>query len=90
MSTVFHTDPGHGWLQVPVAELRRLGITDKISHCSYISRDGKTAYLEEDCDYSVYFRAAGLTHETAEKIPTMHTNSDSFIRSLPLYPSQED
>lgn len=85
---IFFTDPGHGWLQVPTAELVRLGIVDKISTCSYISREGTLAYLEEDCDYGVYFKAAGLTHETAERIPTQHTNYDSFIRRLPMFDKQ--
>ena len=45
---MLHTDPGHGWLEVPMTELRRLGIAWSISSCSY--RHGDTAYLEEDCD----------------------------------------
>ena len=45
---MLHTDPGHGWLEVPMAELRRLGIAWSISSCSY--RYGGIAYLEEDCD----------------------------------------
>lgn len=45
---IFHTDPGHGWLEVPKAELKYLGIEDKISSCSYVK--GDKVYLEEDCD----------------------------------------
>jgi hypothetical protein len=74
----FYTDPGHGWLEVPLAELKRLGIVEKISSYSY--RDGELAYLEEDCDYSVFLeakRAAGETFETHD-IYSGH----SFVRFL--------
>ena len=51
----FHTDPGHGWLEVKYSELKDLGIEDKISSYSYIKDDA--VYLEEDCDAAVYFDA---------------------------------
>ena len=62
----FYTDPGHGWLSVPVKELQELGIMDKISACSYLSPRHEVAYLEEDCDMSVWFKAwidKGMTRE---------------------------
>ncbi len=52
---VFHTDSEHGWLAVKTQELKELGIHGKILQYSYIK--GKTAYLEEDCDASVYIKA---------------------------------
>ena len=47
----FISDPGHGWLEVPVNVLAKLGLdrTD-FSRYSYKSRDGAFVYLEEDCD----------------------------------------
>jgi hypothetical protein len=69
----FHIDPGHGWLEVPMEELRDLGIADKISHYSY--RDGDTAYLEEDCDTAVFVLA------WAEKRPP---HDDSWEEFYPL------
>lgn len=53
----FIADCGHGWLTVPAAELAALGIADTISRFSYQSRDGATAYLEEDCDAARFFAA---------------------------------
>ena len=47
---VFITDPGHGWLKVPLAEVRASGAT--ISCYSYIR--GNFAYLEEDCDAGAF------------------------------------
>ena len=54
----FYEDPGHGWLKVPMEHLVKLGIADKITSCSY--RDDTHAYLEEDCDLSMFLAAAVL------------------------------
>lgn len=51
----FFTDGGHGWLKVPVARLKKLGIEKEITGYSYLK--GKNAYLEEDCDLSTYVKA---------------------------------
>ncbi len=64
MAYKFHSDAGHGWLAVKVAELYRLGIEYKISQFSYIK--GKTAYLEEDCDLSLFLRTKKERGETVE------------------------
>ena len=52
---VFHEDPGHGWLAVPIKELFILGIANKISNFTYVN--GNTAYLEEDCDAGEFVKA---------------------------------
>src|SRR5690606_23104266 len=51
----FMSDPGHGWLEVPVSVVRDLGIAEQISPFSY--RNGGIAYLEEDCDMQVFVQA---------------------------------
>ena len=51
----FISDPGHGWLEVPIEELLDLGIWDKISGYSY--QKGGMAYLEEDCDAPLFIDA---------------------------------
>jgi len=56
LNYTYYTDPGHGWMCVPIKDLIELGIEDKISSFSY--RKGELAYLEEDCDISVLFQAA--------------------------------
>lgn len=48
----FISDAGHGWLEVPVGEVRGLGIEDEISKYSYINED--YVYLEEDVDIMAY------------------------------------
>jgi hypothetical protein len=79
----FYTDPGHGWAEIPMAELSALGIADKISPYSY--RKGNIAFLEEDCDFFVYMEAIkGQPYEIKEH----HTNGDSPIRSYAQYRSE--
>lgn len=55
VTRVGHSDAGHGWLAVKLADLKMLGIESDISDFSYIK--GKTAYLEEDKDATTYINA---------------------------------
>lgn len=59
------TDPGHGWLAVPLTEVDRLGFGDKITPYSYVgsSYHGYEGYalLEEDCDAALWFVATEAT-----------------------------
>ena len=64
----FHTDPGHGWLEVPRDDLDTLDIAHRISRYSYERAD--RVYLEEDCDAAAYMQAAqraGWTVTTREQ-----------------------
>lgn len=76
---VFYSDPGHGWFAVKRADCEALGILEKISPYSY--QRGRTVYLEEDCDASLYFnairRATGADPAYIEK----HTDKRHPIRS---------
>lgn len=51
------SDPGHGWLVVPVKDIAQLGIAQEISGYSYLSPRGSKAYLEEDRDAPIFVRA---------------------------------
>lgn len=76
----FHQDPGHGWIEVSLEEVKRLGI--KPSRYSYQNKT--SAYLEEDCDATLFIeakKAAGESYTFNEQ----HTNYDSFIRNLPQF-----
>lgn len=53
---IFYSDPGHGWLKVPVEDLRTLDLCHEISVYSYMTPDA--AYLEEDRDLGVFKKAA--------------------------------
>jgi hypothetical protein len=78
-------DPGHGWIEVPRAELDALGIADQITHYSY--ERAPFAYLEEDCDAGLWLKARDEAGHpvSAEDLRETHTNNDSFIRALPSY-----
>lgn len=53
-----YSDPGHGWVAVPLPLLERLGLLDKITTYSYMR--GMLAYLEEDCDLSLFMHFASV------------------------------
>jgi hypothetical protein len=57
MQTVFdaYSDPGHGWVKVPLKLLEELQIRDKITSYSY--RRGNFGFLEEDCDLPRFVKA---------------------------------
>ena len=71
MTYRFIEDSGHGWLEVPVAELHALGIARDISPYSY--RRGELAYLEEDCDMSMFF---GAKRARGEPVPYVTVYQD--------------
>jgi hypothetical protein len=84
MSYTFHSDCGHGWLEVPAREIRALGIEGDISGYSYISTDGMTVYLEEDCDEGVFIKAVRNNH-LYDFFDYVHHDGDCFIRELASY-----
>lgn len=84
----FIHDPGHGWLEVPVSELLALGIADQVSAYSYQSRNGLRAYLEEDCDFSLFARAKGWTSWPEHLIQDIYQDP-TFVRDLPSYALKE-
>jgi hypothetical protein len=77
----FIADPGHGWLEVSTEELEHLNIAKKISPFSY--RSGPKAYLEEDCDLSVFMKAK---EEAGEEVEFLHVFQENTpIRSYQSY-----
>ena len=60
MTFTIHTDPGHGWIEVPLTIIAELGIAKYTSSYSYT--DGSNGYLEEDCDAWVFVRAFEKAH----------------------------
>ena len=82
LEITFHSDPSHGWAQIPHQLIHELGISQRISRYSYA--DQHYAYLEEDCDLSLFMQTAeGKGWEINFK--DQHTNSDSFIRNYQRY-----
>lgn len=77
----FIADPGHGWLEVSTEELEHLKIANDISPYSY--RYGGKAYLEEDCDLSVFLKAKKEAGEEVELLEVYQENTP--IRSYQSY-----
>ena len=74
MTYIYFSDPGHGWLRVPLDHLAGIDF----SKHSYT--DGTYAYLEEDSDASVWLQAAGKYITITEN---GQDSGPSFIRQLP-------
>jgi len=77
-----YADPGHAWLSVKKQFLVELGIDSTVTGYSY--QRGDTAYLEEDCDLSVFLAALKKVGIEAD-IRSHHTNRRSKIRSYASY-----
>ena len=75
----FVSDPGHGWLEVPLTDIAALGVETKISAYSFI--DGRFAYLEEDEDYAVYMDALAMRGLPRPEIRQQYV--EYFDRSRP-------
>jgi len=76
----FHEDNGHGWLEVPIAKLKELGIERDISEYSYMDSAKGVAYLEEDDDMQLFLENC----PEAERL-NLETVEHSFIRDLESY-----
>ena len=81
----FFSDPGHGWVKVPGALLRELGIVERISSYSYAAAG--FGYLEEDCDLSVFFNAYrerfGRDPELVERVSDALAEIRNYSRFRP-------
>ena len=70
----FHSDPGHGWLEVSLAEYPEA--RQFASNYSYTNNG--TVYLEEDCDAPAFLK----TLTTEYRIEARNSNKDHWIRGL--------
>ncbi len=77
----FHSDPGHGWLEVPIADVRASGA--EISSYSYYKNG--VSYLEEDCDAPAFIRGMENKGIKIEIADVQHDNR-CFIRGLGRFP----
>jgi len=81
LNLIFHTDPGHGWLEVPKSLISELGIENQITPYSYM--DDENGYLEEDCDAAVFADAA--KSQGYELTFAEHFKEHTPIRNLRSY-----
>ena len=78
----FYQDPGHGWVKVPKALLKELGIDEKISSYSYMR--GDFVYLEEDMDLGTFMDAMKAADRSVS-FDEFHTNRESKLRGYDAY-----
>ena len=86
---IFHGDPGHAWLEVPLSLIKEYGLEKDISSYSYINEKSGMVFLEEDSDMPKFLKA--FQRETG-LIPDLfdnYTKSDSTVRQLPRYTGGE-
>lgn len=81
----FFQDSGHGWVKVPISLLRHVGISGKITPYSY--QKGVFAYLEEDCDLSLFIGVYREKFGVEPILENKYTNKQSKIRSYTPYDS---
>jgi hypothetical protein len=72
----YHIDAGHGYLEVPLADVLRLGLTLKdFAHYSFARVTElfvPTLYLEEDCHMSMFLGAMESKGEQFKLIEIVH------------------
>ena len=83
---IYHSDPGHAWLEVSFCLLKELGIEDEISAHSYVS--GGKIFLECDCDAKILTEKL---NECGIVVKPEIKRYDDFchIRNLPFYQPPE-
>ena len=79
----FFSDPGHGWIRVKKTLLKELGVDNRITRYSY--QKGEYAYLEEDCDASIFCSAWEKVNGQKIKFEGHTCNGRSAIRMYETY-----
>ena len=82
---IFYVDAGHGWLEVPMSEIKRLKIEGKVTPYSYVN--GDMVYLEEDCDAAFFIdklKSDGKKFNSCEVY-----EETSRVRSYEPYPQKK-
>jgi hypothetical protein len=83
-----HSDPSHGWLEVPVTELLKANLTPS-DFSAYSYQKGSVVYLEEDCDAPVFIRSYEA-HVGPISFAEKFSNYSHWIRNLPRIECQTD
>ena len=73
MKLTYHTDAGHGWVEVSWSVIESLGIGSSISPYSYMNKN--SAFLEEDCDAPVAINRLKEMGYTVELVESYKENS---------------
>lgn len=74
----WHTDAGHGWMEVPLSEVKELGID--VTEYSY--KSGDKAFLEEDKDMGTFIEAYEKKYGQKPEFMQKYDGGDSPIRRM--------
>lgn len=77
----FHTDPGHGWVEVTTRQLKHVDLTPG-DFSGYSYQQGDVLYLEEDIDASVFLSTWEATVGPVSVVER-YFDRDHWIRDLP-------
>lgn len=80
---LFHSDAGHGWLEVGLSDIQNLGLAGQIS--SYSKTLNQRVFLEEDLDAPLFLDAYEKKFNTKPDIVGVKPMETSFVRSLEPY-----
>ena len=82
---IWHTDAGHGWMEVPLSEIKDLGID--VTEYSY--KSGDKAFLEEDKDMGTFIEAYEKKYGQKPEWVEKYDGSNSPIREMERFKKQE-
>lgn len=77
----FHSDPGHAWLEVNIADAAQVGLTPA-DFSEYSYRSGHRLFLEEDLDAGVFIKAWKAAGNAITIVEDNEPSEDSFVRLL--------
>lgn len=91
LTLTLYSDPAHAWLEVPLEELGRLGLSIYHDFSSYSffgvdTRGRVCAYLEEDCDLGIYLACVIKRDGQRPTFKDKHHKRNSPIRKLESCP----
>ena len=82
MTFDFYSDPGHGWLKVPMAVLRKnIGAQWRSVFTPFSYERGEYVYLEEDCDLTRFINCMEANGQTVRIRQRPQSEKRSRIRS---------
>ena len=85
MKYKYYSDPGHGWLKVPISHFKKYNIDiNKITMYSYVRKD--YIYLEEDEDMTYFLKSLeekGIKFSIEEKPSNKSSKIRSYSRFIP-------
>lgn len=88
MTFTRHTDPAHGWLEVPKTTLADLELQET-DFSGYSYHDDDQVFLEEDLDAGFFLARYLSKYGKQAEVIDQHVDEEHWIRSLPNLPTNQ-